>query len=252
MFVATLLIAHAGPGSTWQAAVVVAGIVLAVEVALVAAGRLSVTEPGDLPLPFAVALAAGSVGVLGHTWISDGIGWGLPLAIVAASALLLAAFTPMSLEPLAPLNMAAVALAVVSIVLLTRPLTIALHPPAELLPLSDDAEVTIAEPTGDEILPAGPTEVTVAVDGGSIGPVFTPLGELSDDPEEAGSLAVTVNGERVEVSWQDTCTVAAPCDEVTFEIDLPAGDHDLVVEFTRGDGTPLSPFVADRVSVVAE
>lgn len=244
--------AHAGPGSTWQAAVVVAGVVLALEVMLVIAGRLRVTEPGDLPLPFAFAAAAGSFGVLGHTWISDGIGWGLPLAIVAALALLSAALTPLTLEPLAPLTMATVALAGVSIVLLTQPLTIALHPPAELLPLSDDADISIVEPAGHDTLPAGPVEVTVAVDGGSIGPAFTPLAELGDDPEEAGALAVTIDGERVEVTWHEDCTVAAPCESVTFEIDLPAGEHDLIVEFTRGDGTPLSPFVADRVTLVAE
>jgi hypothetical protein len=35
---------------------------------------------------------------------------------------------------------------------------------------------------------------------------------------------------------------------VTFPLEVEVGERRLTVEFTRGDGTPLAPFVADRVT----
>ncbi len=246
------LVAHAGPGSTWQAAVVVAGVALTICVLLAVAGRIPMSSPQDLLVPLAASAIAASLGPLGHTWISDVIGLGLPLAVVSLLALLLAALTPLDLTPASPLALGSLALAAVSMYLLYTPLTIALHPPPDMLPLADDAEVTIVEPTDGAALDAGPVPVTVEVSGGSIGPVFTPLEDLSLDPEEAGSLQVFVDGDRQEVAWDDACSVSDPCTRVDIEVEVPAGESQVAVEFVRGDGTPFAPLVIDRVTVSAD
>jgi uncharacterized membrane protein (UPF0136 family) len=254
---AWVVLAHGGPGSTWQAMVVVAGLVLGVVFVLAAIGRITITSRDDLLLPIAAAAIASSLGVIGHELISDGIGWGLPLAVVTLAALALAAFTPLDLRFPAPLPMIATALALVSMVLLYRPLTIALHPPAELLPLADDSDISIAAPADGDELPAGTVEVLVEVAGGSIGPGVVPLEELPDDPEEAGTLLVSLVrlDEDGSVSDQVTidpdtsaCTLETPCSSVAFDIEVDAGDHRLIVEFVRGDGVPLAPFVRDQVT----
>jgi hypothetical protein len=238
------LLAHAGPGSTWQAAVVVAGVALALCVVLAAIGRLPVREPGDLLVPLAGAAIVASLGPLGDTWLSDAVGWGLPLGVVALLTLLLAGFTPLELSPASPLSLGALALAVVSMVMLYQPLTIALHPPA-------DIEVRIVAPADGATVEAGDVEVVVEVTGGSIGPVSSALEDLRLDPEEGGSLAVFLDGDRVPVDW-DGCTVQDPCSSVTVEVPVPAGERSLAVEFVRGDGTPFAPTVIDRVRVTAE
>lgn len=245
-----ILLAHAGPGSTWQAAVVVIGVVLACAVVLVAAGVLTLEGPADLIAVLAVAVSLGALGMLGREWISDGIGWALPVAIVALLTLGVAAWTRLGIAATSPLFAGFLALALVGGVVLYGPLTIALHPPADLLPLSHDATLTIMTPADGETLAAGATDVVVRVDGGSIGPVHSEVSDLGDDPEEAGSLTVFLDDRRVDPTW-DGCTVAAPCDQVTFPVALEPGTHRLTVELTRGDGTPLAPFIADRVDVTA-
>ncbi|MEX2487562.1 MAG: hypothetical protein WD377_08095 [Nitriliruptoraceae bacterium] len=246
-----MLLAHAGAGSTWQAAVVVAALVLTVAVVLATFGVLEIDGPADLPTPIAVAVAAGAAGVLGNTWLSDGIGWALPLGVIALFALLATAFTPLTLTPFAPLAMGVLALAIVAPVLLYQPLTIAMHPPDDVLPLSDDSEVTIVEPADGARVTAGRVVLTVRVDGGSVGPGVVEPDALGSDPEEAGSLLVTVDGMPTDVVWNG-CSVAAPCDEITFPITLDPGEHRITIEFTRGDGTPLAPYVLDEVTVTAQ
>lgn len=245
------LLAHAGPGSTWQAAVVVASVALAVCVILAASGRLPMREPSDLLVPLAGSAIVASLGPLGHTWISDGIGWAIPLGAVSLLALLLAALTPLELTLAAPLTLGAVALAGVTVVMLYQPLTVALHPPPDMLPLRDDSEVSIVAPDDGETVPVGDLQVTIVVSGGSIGPVSSELEELTLDPEEAGSLAVYLDGDRVPVAW-DGCTVAEPCTQVDVEVPVSAGEHQLAVEFVRGDGTPFAPTVIDRITLTAE
>jgi hypothetical protein len=255
-----LLLAHAGPGSTWQAMVVVAGIVLTGFVVAAGIGRIDVERADDLVLPLATTAIVSSLGTVAAEVVSDGIGWALPLAVVSLLTLALAALTDLDVRFPSPLPMGAIALATVSAVVLYGPLTIALHPPPELLPLSDDAAIVIAEPSDGATIGERPVEVVVEVTGGSIGPGRVPLDELSDDPEEAGTLSValeevrsdaTTQRELVEAVYAETCTVAQPCDRVSFVVDPPPGTYELTVEFVRGDGVPLAPFVRDRITFTA-
>jgi hypothetical protein len=255
------LLLHAGAGSTWQAMVVVVGVVLAGVVLAAAIGRITISSRDDLLLPVAGAAIASSLGAVAHELLSDAIGWALPLAVVSLVALLLAAFTPLELRFPSPLAMGAVAVTIVAIVLLYEPLTVALHPPAELLPLADDSEVSIVAPSDGAEVAAGPVAVVVEVTGGSIGPGGVPLAELPDDPEEAGALLVALvevdedgtlgDQTSIDPDTASSCTVAEPCEQVGFDVEVPAGTYRLIVEFVRGDGLPLAPFVRDQVTFSA-
>jgi hypothetical protein len=241
------LLAHAGPGSTWQALVSAVALGLTVVAILAVAGRVRLGSFDDLVLPLAAVAIVSSLAPLADYWLSDWIGWTLPLGIVVLAGLLLALLTPLELTPTSPLALGMVALAVVASVSLYRPLTNALHP-ADFLPLASDAEVEILVPEDGSSIEAGTLEVSVAVVGGSIGPGGLDLSELPEDPEEAGSLVVHLDDERVEAAYREACTVTDPCTTVTFPVEVEAGERRLSVEFTRGDGTPLAPYVADRVT----
>lgn len=257
----TPVLAHAGAGSTWQSMLVVAGVVLTGFLLAAGIGRIRVERADDLVVPLATTAIVSSLGTVAHELVSDGIGWALPLAVVSLLALILAAFTDLDLRFPSPLPMGALALAGVAAVVLYAPLTLALHPPGELLPLSDDAEITIVEPTDGGSV-SGPVTVTVEVAGGSLGPGGVPLEELADDPEEAGTLSVAVEEVRedgtltqqqlVDVDYEPTCTVDDPCGRVGFELAPGPGTYELTAEFVRGDGVPLAPFVRDRVTFTVE
>jgi hypothetical protein len=244
---ATSLVAHAGPGSTWQALVSAVALGVAVIGLLAVLGRVRLTSFDDLILPLAAVAMLARLAPLADYWLSDWIGWALPLGVTVLVGLLLTLTTPLELTPTSPLTIGVVALAVVSMVVLHRPLTLALHPPPDYLPLATDAEVRILVPEDGSVIEAGTLEVSVAVTGGTIGPGDLDDSELPTDPEEAGDLVVMLDDERVEVDPLEDCTVAEPCTTVTFPLEVEAGERRLSVEFTRGDGTPLAPFVADRV-----
>jgi hypothetical protein len=257
---AVLIVAHGGPGSTWQAMVVVAAVVLAAVVLGAGFGLIRIDQPRDLVTPVAGAAIVSSVGLVAAALLSDSVGWALPLGVVALATLLLGALTPLDLRLPAPLPMGGIALAAVSSWALFSPLTVALHPPAELLPAADDAVLSVTSPTDGVEVPAGTVPITVSVTGGSIGPGDLTADEVADDPEEAGELVVMLaevvgdddRGERriVEVE-PDGCTVADPCDEVTVDADVPAGTWEVTAELTRGDGTPLAPPVRERSTFTA-
>jgi hypothetical protein len=244
----TTLLAHAGPGSTWQSLVTAVALGLAVIAVLAVAGRLRLGSVDDLILPLAAVAILSSLAPLADYWLSDWIGWTLPVGVVVLVALLLALATPLELTPTSPLTVVMVVVAGVSAVVFYAPLTRALHPPADFLPLSTDAEVRILVPEEGSSIEAGTLEVSVAVVGGSIGPGDLGLDDLPADPEEAGDLTVFLDDERVEVDYLEGCTLEHPCTTVTFPLEVDAGERQLTVEFTRGDGTPLAPFVADRVT----
>lgn len=249
-----VVIGHAGPGSVWQAMVVVAGLVLAVVAVAVAAGRVTIDRPADLIGPLAVTIAAASLGAIGHMWISDGIGWGLPIAVVAAVALTLHVFTPLRLEGLSPLAGASLAVGIVGTVMLHGPLAMALHPPVEVLPLAGDAEITIVEPTDGQRV-EGSFDLVVRVDDATIGPgapTFEAWSRHSDDPTRLAVVTLYVDGDRHDVAWTPGCTVAEPCERTSAELTLPSGPSTLTVELVRGDGTPLAPAVTDRIQIVVD
>lgn len=241
--------------------VVVAGVVFSGFLLVAAIGRFRVAQPGDLVMPLAVTAVLAGLGVIGHAWLSDHIGWALPLAVVALVALLLGALTPLDVRFPSPLPMGAVALAVVVVAGFAQPLTAALHPPAELLPRSDDAEVVIRRPAADAAVTAGSLPVEVEVRGGSIGPGGTDIDALPADPEVAGELWVTLRevvdgratGLRSEppVDLAGDCPLTAPCEQVSFTIPAEPGTWQLTVELLRGDGTPLAPSVQARTRFTA-
>ena len=260
MGAAAALLAHAGPGSTWQAMVVVVGVVLAAVLLAAGVGLLHIDTPGDLLTPLAAAAILASLGLLADAVISDWIGWGLPLAVVSLAALALGATTRLDLRLPAPLPMGAIALAGVSIWTLYAPLTMALHPPPEVLPLSDDAALTILSPAEATEITSGVVEVTIAVENGSIGPGGVPLSALPPDPEEAGELTIALariqeDGSRqpqrrvdIEVAG---CSLDAPCQQVQVPVAVQPGTWELTVDLNRGDGTPLAPPVRARTRFTA-
>jgi hypothetical protein len=246
------VLAHAGPGSTWQAMLVVVALGLTVVVVLAVLGRVVVDRLDDLVLPLAAVAIVSSLAPLGDEWLSDWIGWAFPVGVVMLLALLLTATTPLELAPHGVLAYAAAGLAVAGAVVLHQPLTIAWHPPPDLLPAQGDAEVAILAPSDGETLPAGTTTVEVAITGGSIGPGGLAFEDLPADFEEAGALDVTLDGDRVPVELEQTCTRDEPCSRVSFPVELPAGEARLRVEFTRGDGMPFAPANTDVTEVTVE
>jgi hypothetical protein len=55
-----------------------------------------------------------------------------------------------------------------------------------------------------------------------------------------GDLVVTLDRARVDVDYDQDCTVAEPCTTVSFPLEVEPGEHQLSVEFTRGDGTRVN------------
>ncbi len=245
------LLAHAGAGATWQALLTVASLGLAVVAVLVLLGRVSVQTPDDLVVPLASVAIIASLAPLVDAVVSDWVGWAFPVGVVALVALLLAVLSPLELSPTSPLAFGSVTLAVVGGVMLQGPLTLAWHPPPETLPVADDAQVSITAPEDGAEVDAGELEVQVEVTGGSIGPGGLDADDISD-PEEAGELAVRVDGTTRPVEIPPDCTLEDPCDQVTVTVEVPEGESEISAELLRGDGTPLAPFVADDVTVTAE
>jgi hypothetical protein len=248
----TPLLAHAGPGSTWQAMVVVVSVGLVVVFLLTVLGRLVIARLDDLVLPLAAVAIVSSLAPLADEWLSDWIGWAFPVGAVMLAALLLAAATPLELAPDGMLSYAAAGLAVAGAVVLHQPLTVAWHPPPDLLPAQGDAQVAIVAPLDGATVEAGDTTVEVAITGGSIGPGGLAFDDLPADAEEAGALDATVDGDRVPVQLEQECSRDEPCTEVSFPVRLEPGDVRLRVEFTRGDGMPFAPSNVDTVEITVE
>lgn len=243
----TPLLAHAGEGATWQSLVVVFGLGLAAVVLLAIAGRVTIEGPDDLVLPIAGIAIVSSLAPLGSEWLSDWIGWAFPIGVVALVMVMLAAFTPFELSARSPFPYGGIAIAAIGAVSLHQPITLAWHPPPDFLPIADDVEVTITSPDDGGDVSAGELMVSVRIDGGSVQADLVALERLPADPEEAGHLGVTVDGQSFEAAFAEDCTIEAPCTEVTFPVDVESGERTIAVEFRRGDGAPMTPLVTDRV-----
>jgi hypothetical protein len=246
-----LVLAHAGEGATWQALLVVASLGLVAVFVLAVVGRVTLDQPDDLVLPLAGVAIVSSLAPLGSEWLSDWVGWAFPVGVVALVTIVLVATTPLALGRTSPVTYGALALAVIGAVLLAAPLTRAWHPPPDFLPLADDVEVAITSPADGDEVPAGEVEVTVTVTGGTLQSDVLETEQLPPDPEEAGYLAVAVDGDVLTAALPAACTLEDPCDQVTFPITVAPGERRLVVEFRRGDGVPLTPLVTDAVTFTA-
>lgn len=246
-----LVLAHAGAGATWQSLLVVAALGLTLIVLLTVLGKVTLAQPDDLVLPLAGVAIGSSLAPLGSYWLSDWIGWAFPLGVVMLATVLLTALTPVELTSRSPVTYGALAIAVISSALLYAPITQAWHPPPDFLPLAEDVEVAITAPGDGDEVSAGTVEVTVTVTDGSVQPEIVALEQLPADPEEAGYLAVAVDGEVVQAAFAEDCSLDAPCTEVTFPVRVAPGERRLVVEFRRGDGVPMTPLVTDAVTFTA-
>lgn len=245
------VIAHAGEGATWQALLVVAALGVLVVLALVIVGRVRMEQGDDLVLPLAGVAIASSLAPLGSVLLSDWVGWAFPAGVVALLALVAAALTPFDLAPSNPSTYGVIAVAAIAAVALYGPITLAWHPPPDFLPLADDVEVTITSPSEGADVTAGEVLVTVTISGGSVQPELLAADQVPPDPEEAGQLAVAVDGQVVTPEFAEACTVSSPCDEVSFPVEVEPGEGIIAVEYRRGDGVPMTPLVTDRVAFTA-
>lgn len=121
------VLAHAGPGSAWQAMVVVAAVILAGFVVAAAMGRYDVGRPDDLVVPLATAAVLSGLAPVVHEVVSDAFAWSLPVGVVALAALVVAALTPLRLRWPSPLAIGALVVAAVGVAALGPPLAEQLH-----------------------------------------------------------------------------------------------------------------------------
>ncbi len=247
----TLVLAHAGAGATWQALLVVFSLGVIVVAILAVLGRVRLEQADDLVLPLAAVAIVSSLAPLGSAVLSDWVGWAFPAGVIALLTVLAAALTPFELSPRSPFTYGAAAIAVIVAVALHQPITLAWHPPPDFLPLADDVEVTIAVPGEGDDVPAGELTVTVTITGGSVQSELLAPDDVPADPEEAGQLAVAIDGQVLTPVFAEDCTVEAPCTEVTFPVEVEPGERVIAVEYRRGDGVPLTPLVTDRVAFTA-
>lgn len=124
-----LLLAHGGPGASWQAVVTIICLGLALLFVAVVAGWFEVREPGDLLLPVAAVVIIAGLGTGVSETVSDWVGWAIPVGVTAIGALLVATLTPLELTLRSRFVWATVVVAAAATFLLAEPLTDALHPP---------------------------------------------------------------------------------------------------------------------------
>ena len=129
MLATSSLVAHAGPGASWQAIVTIICLGLALLFVAVVAGWFEVAQLDDLLLPTAAIVIVAGLGTGVSETVSDWVGWAIPIGVVAVGALLMHATTERKLGLRNPLTWGAVAVAAVAVILLVGPLTNALHPP---------------------------------------------------------------------------------------------------------------------------
>lgn len=244
------ILAHGGAGATWQALVTTIAIGVGIVFLLALAGKLKPDTPGDLVLPLAAVAIISSVGPAASGTLSDAVGWAIPAGVVLLVGLLIASMSDLDLKVPSALGLTTVVVALAASVGLSGPLTDALHPPLEFLPLSDDATLTLAAPEDQSTVTAGSVQVRVDVTGATIGPGGLTSGP--DDPEELTNVRLTVDSEVLQVAPEETCAVDDPCTSVTFVVDLEPGQHRVIAELVAWDGRPLAPAVFDAVTFTAE
>lgn len=246
MHVLMIPLAHAGPGATWQAMLTLFAAGLVVVFLLAVFRVIPMQEPGDLILPFAGTAVLASLSGATNEVLSDWVGWGLPIFAVALIAIVLAATTPLELSPTSSLTIAAVAVAIISTVLLHDTLIRALHPPPDFVLAAelDDLAITVTSPEDGATVPMGSLEVVIEVTGGTLGPGFADA-PLDPDPEELTGLTLTVvslsTGQSVSVSGMPAEGCQAGCQTATYLVDIPAaGNWSVFVEAKTSDARPFT------------
>ncbi len=260
-----LPLAHAGEGATWQALLTLLGIGLVVVVVLAMFGVVTIAEPGDLILPLAGAAVLASLSGATSEILSDWVGWGFPVGVVALLALVVASLTRWDLGPPSPLLWGAVVVGMVAAVTLQGPIVRAWHPTEVGLDnaLLDDLAVEIVTPEPDATVPAGTFDVVVEAAGGSLGDGFVDEGgDVPEDPEERIGLTITVvsleTGENEAFPGDPQEDCAAGCDRATYPVTIDEpGRWTVFVEaktadvraFTRTDGSSGTPTASITVDV---
>lgn len=243
----TPILAHSGHGAEWQSVLTLMAIGLGVVLILLLIGRLEIEEGGDLVVPLAlVALLAAAAPVASDT-LSDLSPWAFPVGVVVLIGLIVHATTTVDLTSAVPLG-AVVLIAAGAAVGAGPALTDAWIPQAGVLPIADDAVITILSPQEGATVEG--TEVTFEVDltGATLGPIELD-GDPPSDPEELGHLHLTIDGVVVERDVFDDCTREQPCTGGTFTHELEPGIHRIFLEFVDHRHLPFQPSVVDGVTI---
>lgn len=252
MEVPVVVLAHAGAGATWQALLVLASFGTIAIFLLAVRGRLTLDEPGDLVLPLAASAVLASLSGTTSTVLSDLVGWWFPVGLAALVAVVLAASTPLRLQPTSPLAVGAVVVGLAASLLLHTTIEDAWHPTGAGTGAAwTDVELALVQPTDGDTTAIGPVDVIVAVDGGTIGPGPGP--QPGGDPEEGGIVRVFVDGRLVTgpdgeaVGPVEDCS--SGCVEATYPLELDRGVHAISLEFLTADGASFDTPQGQRPTV---
>lgn len=245
-----VFIAHAGAGATWQAMVVLISFGLVAVLLAVVSGRAVLDEAADLVLPAAAVAVLASLSGATSAFLSDWVGWWMPIGVVALVGVLLATFTDTRLTARSPATLGLVAVALLSATLLHTTIEAAWHPTTTGVQ-RDDLVITITAPVDGTEVPIGTTTVAVEVAGGTIGP--GQAARPPADPEELGIVRIYVDG---LVVGDDDGTPRAPledcdtgCTTASWEVDLDRGPHVISVEFLTAEGESFSATAAGSPTV---
>lgn len=249
----SVLIAHAGAGSSWQALVTAIGVLSAVLFLLAAAGVVKVKDHNDLVLPLAGVVIISSLGTGQSDFLSDQIGWALPIGVVALAGLVWLGFKPDEFSITAPPTLLLVGVAAIAGVLLQGPLTGAFHPIEFFVPTNfaqlDDLEIDITSPTDQDVI-SGPFTLQVNIIGGSVSNVEQSEDDAPEDPEEQGILHILLGGaNRLEVAPNEGCSIESPCTTLTYDLDLEPGVYTIFADFRTATGGTFGQSVFDRVQI---
>ncbi len=254
----TLLLAHMGPGSTWQAPVALLSLLVAALFLLMVARVVKVRELTDLIVPFAAIALASALASASTDFLSDQVGWAIPLGVVGLGGVLWFAARPQKFGRTSPATIGIVVVAATASLALSGPLTNTLHPPPVFvdvtnLPVADDISVTILTPQlGETLAGPGPFLLQVEIQGGTVGELVTDVTDAPEDPEELGVLRVFNGATLLQVVPRETCSRTSPCTTVTWDIDLEPGTHTLVVEFLTATGSTFRTSVFATTIVTVE
>lgn len=234
------LLAHGGPGASWQALVVLVSLGVAALVVAAAVGRLRLREGADLVVPLAGVAIVASIAPVFSTVLSDAVSWALPVGIVALTSLVLATFTRLRLTPTSALTIGTVVVAVAGVVTLQPTLARVLHGPVDALPDGTGIALRIGDGAGaPDTVSAGSVEVPFVLTGGTVAaeePAGTP-----EDPAHGGRLNVFLDGTQVPADPPPACTLLVGCTTQVVTIEVEPGEHRLVAEFVGAGGLPFSP-----------